>query len=445
MKKIGLLVVLFLLLTSCSRLVNYDQEVIYKEAPLTEDKPNCGFYDPIFLRGNIDGIAEIPSWSLKYNHLLHLRIDISCFSKAYNQTQDMALTDDFLNALDHELEKMESASVMAIIRFAYDPYYNEKKDMEPSLEMMEHHIKQFAKVINKYPDAISAVECGLVGPWGEMHSSKIANKDTYNVLIKTYLDHVSNLPILVRRPQFIFDYLNINTQEELPLITDKKNQRLGVYNDGYLGSDNDLGTYFNRDKETKWLSNQNERLPYGGEVTIPGSKLHDIDVCLPEMKLIHLSYLNRSWNDQVIKKWKEQQVYQGNDAYKNSTAYDYIQAHMGYLLVMDKLQYSLNKNTFTFQLILENKGFGNLLRKQKVELVVVSNEKEEVFSVKMNENLEITGSAQISFTGKCDIYLRMYTKKNSNMTLYSIPFGNDCYNETYYANLILKDVMMNEE
>ncbi len=441
MKKIGILMLLLLFLVSCGKTMKYDQTLIYKEAPLTEYKPNCGFYEPIFLRGSVDGMKEIPSWGLKYNNLLHLRIDISCFSKAYNQQQDMALTDAFLNALDHELQKMESASVMAIIRFAYDPYFNGKKDMEPSIEMMEKHITQFSSVINRYQDAICAVECGLVGPWGEMHSSKIANKETYHVLIKTYLDQISNLPILVRRPQFIFDYLNINTQQELPIITDEKNQRLGVYNDGYLGSGNDLGTYFDREKETKWLFIQNERLPYGGEVTIPSSNLHDIDVCLPEMNLLHLSYLNKSWNDQVIKKWKEQ-IYQGNDAYNNSTAYDYIQAHMGYLLVMKDLKYSLHKNTFSFQLNLENKGFGNLLKKQNVEIVVVSNEQEQVIPVNMNDDLVIEGSFQLSFTGKSDIYVRLFNKKNVDKPLYSIPFGNDCFNETYYANLILKDIII---
>lgn len=441
MKKIGILVLLLLTLVSCNKTINYDQTVTYEEAPLTEYKPNCGFYEQVFLKGKVDGIGEIPSWALKYNHLLHLRIDISCFSKAENKEKDLELTEAFLNAFDKELQKLESASTMAIIRFAYDPYFNGQKDMEPTIAMMEKHIRQFSPIINQHQDAICAVECGLVGPWGEMHSSQLANKKTYNVLIKTYLDCVSNLPILVRRPQFIFDYLNINTKEELPIITDSRNQRLGVYNDGYLGSGNDLGTYFDREKETKWLSIQNERLPYGGEVTIPGSTLHDIDVCLPEMNLIHLSYLNQAWNDQVIQKWKNQ-IYQGNDAYQQSSAYDYIRAHMGYLLVMEELKYSLDKNHFSFQLSLTNKGFGNILKKQNVELVIVSGEEEQVIPVSMNDDLVIEGSGDITLSGKCDFYIRMYTKKIENLPLYSIPFGNNCFDEKQYANLILDDVMI---
>lgn len=85
---------------------------------------------------------------------------------------------------------------------------------------------------------------------------------------------------------------------------DSISYRLGLFNDGYLGSDSDLGTYTNRELETKWLANQTNHLPYGGEVVIPNSALHDIDKCLPEMKLMHLSYLNQAWNDEVIKNGK---------------------------------------------------------------------------------------------------------------------------------------------
>ncbi|UKI50126.1 MAG: DUF4874 domain-containing protein [Clostridium sp.] len=56
----------------------------------------------------------------------------------------------------------------------------EKKDQEPSISMMEAHIKQLAPILNKYENCITAIEAGMIGPWGEMHSSACANKETIN-------------------------------------------------------------------------------------------------------------------------------------------------------------------------------------------------------------------------------------------------------------------------
>ena len=36
---------------------------------------------------------------------------------------------------------------------------------------------------------ISALECGLIGPWGEMHSSEMANQSVYNIIFKKYLSN----------------------------------------------------------------------------------------------------------------------------------------------------------------------------------------------------------------------------------------------------------------
>ena len=110
---------------------------------------------------------------------------------------------------------------------------------------------------------ITAVEFGLIGPWGEMHSSTVANQTTYNTLIPEYLSATpESMKILLRRPKFVYSYYgySLATLKDFSVSFN----RLGVYNDGYLGSETDLGTYDDRASEVDWLSKLNEDLPYGG-------------------------------------------------------------------------------------------------------------------------------------------------------------------------------------
>ena len=44
--------------------------------------------------------------------------------------------------------------------------------------------------------------------------------------------------------------------------------RVGVFNDGYLGSYDDRGTFRNRTKEVTWLENQAKHTLYGGEIVL---------------------------------------------------------------------------------------------------------------------------------------------------------------------------------
>lgn len=192
------------------------------------------------------------------------------------------------------------------MRFAYDPFYGGEKNKEPELQTMLNHIKQVCPVLNRFQTAITAIEAGMIGPWGEMHSSSIADAAHITPVLETFLSNTEDIPVLARTPKMIYDYLGItvNQIENYAVSSTDKAYRLGIYNDGYLGSQTDVGTYTNREKEVEFLSKQTAHLPYGGEVVVPDSSLHDIDKCLPEMFKMHLSYLNIEWNNKVIEKWK---------------------------------------------------------------------------------------------------------------------------------------------
>ena len=49
------------------------------------------------------------------------------------------------------------------------------------------------------------------------------------------------------------------------LEPNSKASRVGLYNDGYMGSDSDLGTFHDRERDLKWLRQQTYTSYYGGE------------------------------------------------------------------------------------------------------------------------------------------------------------------------------------
>ena len=323
------------------------------------------------------------------------------------------------------------------------------KDAEPAQEIILQHIEEVCPVLNQYENTITAIEAGLIGPWGEMHSSQIANAEHISPIIDTFLTNTSNIPVLVRTPKMIYNYLGITLDEAKAYTigaTDKA-YRLGLYNDGYLGSDSDLGTYTNREKDIAFLSKQTDHLPYGGEVVIPNSSLHDIETCLPEMNQIHLSYLNVEWNNQVIDKWKNSTYTKacGNDKiYYGKSAFEYIENHMGYRFVLTNsvFKYSNKFDKLSVELTLKNVGFGNLNKTKYAKLILTDENGEVKFVQKIDGvfygEASFTCSAELNLeNGNYEVYLRLYGEEIEGVPLYCLQFANDgLWNAELKANKI---------
>jgi len=281
----------------------------------------------------------------------------------------------------------------------------------------------------------------MVGPWGEMHSSDIANQQTYNVLISTFLNNTpSTVPILVRRPQFLYSYYGYNLKNLTELKLDSSN-RLGVYNDGYLGSSSDLGTYADRFLEVEWLSMVNEYLPYGGEVTIPNSTYNLLENCNEEMDLLGLSYLNEYWNDQVVKRWKDTKYNLDNELYKDSTQFTYIRNHLGYRLVLNSATYKITDNSFNIRFDIKNVGFGNLLKQKKYTLILKNEFETLEFESKdiSYNNLSFKIDRE-NLKGIFDIYLKISDGYVNSIPFHSIRLGNNIWDEELFANKIISNM-----
>lgn len=425
---------------------DYVQALDYSESIATIHNPDQGFYSAACVQVGQNTIAD-RTYIINNNYqLYHLRMDISEFSGVVNGEGDIPLTTTALQNIDDMLKVYKNKEKNVIIRFAYDKNFAGTKNQEPSTEIMITHIKQLCPVLNKYSDTLTAVEVGMVGPWGEMHSSQAANAQTISLLVDTFLNNTQTIPILVRTPKMIYNYLGItiNDIDSTTIGNNDKAYRLGLFNDGYLGSSSDLGTYTNREKEVAWISQQTEHLPFGGEVTVPSSSLHDIETCLPEMYQINLSYLNYAWNDTVVQnKWKNSYYTKdcGTDnLYYGQSAFTYIQNHFGYRLVLERsvFNYSSSFKDLNISLKIKNVGFGNLNRTKNLTLYFVD-KNNNVSSVNIGTydgQNEINLSTNLNLeNGEYNVYLSVNTLID-DVPAYEIQFANNLWNNELSANLI---------
>lgn len=405
--------------------------------------PDCGFYRPMVIKltttgGTCSHINNDVS-------VQHLRVNIGAFSKAVNNESDIEFTDETLDYFDGIMENLLKNNKSAIVRFAYDGF-NGVADLEPSEDMILRHIEQLCSVLNRYQDTVTAIEVGMVGKWGEMHTSKLANYDTIDKLISKFLSCTDNFPILVRTPKMIYHYLNItiNDIDNYVINPDTPEYRLGIFNDGYLGSSSDLGTYTNREKEINWLSKQTAHLPFGGEVMT--GEMSNIENCLDEMNKINLSYLNYEWNYNTTQtKWNESYYtseFGQESLYYNTKAVNYIRNHLGYRLVLENcnIKREDNTNNYSINIGIKNIGFGNLTRLKQNQLIFINTQTSNTTTFNCNDY----NGGDISYnlisdieSGNYKVYLRLYNGVYNSQTRYAIQLSNEnIFDTTLQANLL---------
>lgn len=424
------------------------QDLNYEESIEEISNPDQGFYRPVYVKINENGAMYNKDVINSKTQLYHLRCDISAFSAAVNKAADKPVTDEALKGLDALLFCLKENDKNAIVRFAYDPGYSGSADKEPALDVMLGHVESVCSVLNRYVNTVTAIETGLIGPWGEMHTSAAANPAHITPIINAFLTAASEIPVLVRTPEMIYNYINVSEDkvEEISISPDEKAYRLGLYNDGYLGSESDLGTYSNRERDINFLSVQNAHLPFGGEVTVPDSPLHNIEACLPEMNKIHLSYLNTEWDNRVIEKWKKTFYTEAcglEKQYYNKTAFTYIQNRLGYRFVLKNsvFTYSATSEKLNVRLKLQNLGFGNLNRNKRAKLIFTDSTGAAAFiadygEIAVKDELEFNVEHELE-SGKYDVYLRIYGEELQSAPLYCVKFANDgLWNDELKANKI---------
>jgi len=432
------------------------QDISYTESTNKLRNPDRGFYHQAIIRGTPKGFDysevenAIEELQKSDRTLIHLRIDISKLSGRANGKQDLNLSNADKSDINDAFDLIRQNKLKAIVRISYD--YDGDIHKEPdTLEMILEHIKQFKPIFETNKDVITVVEAGFIGMWGEMHGSDYTNQEDISTVIKEVLHAVpSSIMVNVRTLDMYMNLFGTAPISKKLAYNGKDESRLGIFNDGYLGSETDLGTYQNREEALKFLEAHAKYTIFGGETATPDNPYNDIENVQEEMFRTHTTYLNYEWNPEITQMKWENTIYNGkNSEYKGQTAQKYIEDHLGYRFVLkeSKISQSVAQGKKVLVSIsIENTGFGNVVNEKKVQLVLKKGIQSYTIDTNINvrkwdSNRTATECIKVAIPdnikeGEWKLYLKIVDKENEQ---YTIQFANEgVWNAFVNANYIGK-------
>ena len=433
----------------CSNRITYTTEP-FSESTEILSNPYQGFYHMIGYTLSDD---YIPTDNFSYqtdsytDSLALVEINL----KNYRTTE---ISETGLTQLDNILTSWSQspANTKLILRFLYD-WDGLALATEPeSLDLILTHMDQISTLINRHCDSIYVMQGIFIGNWGEMHHSHFMNDSSVKTLIQHLHDTIDpSIYLSVRTPA---QWRMINNLYDLPQkfpafgADNSLIGRLGLFNDGMLGSESDLGTYGNtarrdatspsyqgtRKEELEFQNNLCSYVPNGGEV-IYNNNLIDLETSVSALRAMHVSYLNADYDSRVLEKWRNT-VWTGNDAFYGCDGYSYVQAHLGYRYLIRTCKIKKSgwiKPELTLTLTLQNNGFSNTLKPFQTSILLkntetgtctivpfdadlrkLGNGQKKSFSVKLPVQELERGSYQIYFSVKDETSGQMILLGNTN-------------------------------
>ena len=431
----------------------------------------------------------LPDWhgATAYNSTLW---DLSQFSGGRMQdgrfpsperigTADIPLTAAMKADVRRFLDETRRNGGSLIVRIGYT--WSAQVGCEPSnFEVVLGHLRDLCGIMADYGDVVVGVEAGVAGPWGEMHSSDYCRPEYMNRVLATYCDLLPEpISILVRSPSFICKMAGRDTQGTLAMLpfSDARLRRLGMFNDGYLGTWRDYGTWsgdFTRERGSQMLKTFADH-PYGGELAYvsrdwveKNKEVFDIGRwnLVKDWYDCHLNYLrNLGAERHTLANYIRDELvfsvgkykFDGMPSlaeYEGVGMHKFLLDHMGYRFVVRDARLPgafKPESPSLVGLEVENTGFGRLLLPSKAEVVFVQNG--EAFAAIADDKADfsaIPGGAKKRVglrivvpkglkRGKCEVLVRVSAplkdERPGAMPRRTIRFANaGMWNETFGAN-----------
>jgi hypothetical protein len=285
------------------------QNATFAESTAVIKNPERGFW--IYLSDDFStitdaGIANVqttwPDVSLGY---AYVRLD------AYrNQT----LPQSFFDTLNAKLAIIRARGMKLILRFSYNDGGASPAGDDAPLARVQEHITQLAPIVQGNADVVYVWQGGFIGAYGEQHSSSngldtLANKTIIRDALLNVLP--ANRFLLWRDPKDQIAWDAAPGSED-DAFGSSQQARMGMYNDCFLASDTDVGTYDPnptlRATQRAYVAARSTIAPFGGETCEAQQNLSQqrktcTDI-LREGAEFHMSYLNRTYAPAFIAQWQ---------------------------------------------------------------------------------------------------------------------------------------------
>ena len=316
---------------------------------------------------DIWGVNDLRDSAEKVSLLL-IKIDLS------SDVNSAHIRPSKLTEIRTALNTCRQQGLKVVMRSAYS--WDHVLAPEPkSLETIKAHIMDMKPIYAEYEGIILAVEMGMFGPWGEMHSSQYSTTNTQfyypvetNALRQVHSAYMAALPVgrsvLVRRPYYIRQIFNDNTP--LPAgegYSGTGKARTGYHNDAYLASVDDEGTFevgWSRAQELTYINKMTQFAFFGGEsFGKPNDTYNNAKNALLESQQQHMTYLHRDYSKPIYNAW-------------GSVREDFTR-RLGYRFELKSLGYSKEVapgGILSFTLQLQNTGFSAMHLRRPVNLIL---------------------------------------------------------------------------
>ncbi len=283
--------------------------------------PGCGWYRMYRLRLE-ERVAEERLRYCMTEPLVMLFVHIGAY-------RDRVIDGEALSHLREAFDILREAGKDVILRIAYDDVGKGMESEPDRFAKVLSHIGQLAPVLREYSSMIQVFQGLMVGSWGEMHDSRYLGKGQLTELYDAL--HIAlgeEVPIALRRPVYCR----------------RIGREAGIFNDGIIGSESDLGTFgelpreqvgwegaWSRKEETAYMQQLAWMAPCGGE-TVWGDYLeypYTAEQTVRMLSDLRISYLNRDYHPQILTQW-QRMIGFGRGLWKGMDLRSYIGRHLGY-------------------------------------------------------------------------------------------------------------------
>ena len=298
--------------------------------------------------------------------------------------KDKALSGMALKNIKKIFETIDDKGKQCIVRFLYD-WDGKGMDAEPEqIDIVLTHMQQLEEILKSYGHIIFVQQGVFVGNYGEMHGSKYLSREDMRTLINQLAQVTDEQTFLaVRTPAQWRKTTQISDVQGSEFSDSALANRLSLYNDGMMGTEQDTGTYgilsktevdlldpWNREEELEFQNELCKVVPNGGEVIIE-NPVNDFKNAVESLATMHVTYLNRAYDANVLNKWAETIVSE-EGCFDGMDGLSYIERHLGYRLLINSTDFSYDfwKDTLSIDVNLQNTGFAPMYRKPNVYLII---------------------------------------------------------------------------
>ncbi len=312
---------------------------------------------------------------------------------------DGPISEEGLNRIRSLFQALETKDKQYIIRFLYD-WEGRAIESEPKeLETILKHMEQLEPIFAEFQDMIFCLQGIFAGSHAEMHSSNHISFESATVLLEKLAEVTpEDMFLSVRTPLFWRKLTGYTDQTDLRFSA--LSSRVGLFNDGMMGTDLDYGTYGISSKEKvgpygQWLVEEElafqdelcKFAPNGGEVVVE-NPVNDFENAIKRMRTMHVTYLNQAYDKNVLDKWEastvtEEGVFYGMDGLS------YVKSMLGYRHLIDTVSFDYDfwQDELQTSITVRNVGFAPMYKEPEKSLLIQNKATGEVITYPVDAKL----------------------------------------------------------